>query len=122
MSDETKSAARGLLGNRWVATCSVVLVIAMLGFLINLWSLWRDSSADAGYLELASELRILSQELVTSARQAIGGETEAYDAHPGFNPWQSGTSRHSENFNHLSHWRNKLIATTVETNTAPMRA
>ncbi len=76
---KTAIAGRGP-NNRWMVFWSVVLVLAIAAFIANVVMIFRDSSNDARYLELAGELRVQSQQMATAAREALAGRDSAFDS------------------------------------------
>jgi len=68
-----------LPGNPVIAAALLVMVVGFLGAAFNAWYVLRHSSYDQHYLELTGELRVLSQQIATSAREATGGKAAAFD-------------------------------------------
>ena len=76
-------------GNRGVAAklptdkaIGFFLVLMILGFIgigVNAYIVLRDQGYDAEYLERTGDLRVLSQQVSTSSRQATAGDAEAFD-------------------------------------------
>ncbi len=65
---------------RWIAVWGGVLAVAILAFAWNLYVILRDTGRDAGYREMLGNLRVLSQQIEASAREAVGGDPQALDA------------------------------------------
>ena len=80
MNAKTKSAAAKLPTNRTILFFIVLLAAGMIGAIINAYIVLRDAGHDAQYLELTGELRILSQQIATSSRQATAGDADAFKA------------------------------------------
>ncbi|MCR8922144.1 methyl-accepting chemotaxis protein [Dasania sp. GY-MA-18] len=78
MNAKTKGAAAKLSTNRTILFFIVLLAAGLVGAIINAYIVLRDAGHDAQYLELTGELRILSQQIATSSRQATGGDPEAF--------------------------------------------
>jgi len=55
------------------------MVLGIISLGVNVYIVLRDSGKDAQYLELTGDLRILSQSISTSSRQATAGEAEAFE-------------------------------------------
>ena len=78
MNAKTKGAANKLSTNRTILFFIVLLAAGLVGAVINAYIVLRDAGHDAQYLEMTGELRILSQQIATSSRQATGGDPEAF--------------------------------------------
>jgi len=68
-----------LPSNKAINFFIILLVLGLLGAGINAWIVLRDAGHDARYLELTGELRVLSQTISTSSRQATEGDAAAFD-------------------------------------------
>lgn len=79
MNAKTKSAAAKLPTNRAISFFLVLMIAGFIGAGINAYIVLRDAGHDARYLELTGELRVLSQQIATSSRQATGGDADAFD-------------------------------------------
>ncbi|MGK0440859.1 MAG: twitching motility protein PilJ [Pseudohongiellaceae bacterium] len=79
MNAKTKSAAAKLPTNRVILLFIVLLAAGLIGAITNAYIVLRDAGHDAQYLELTGELRIMSQQIATSSRQATAGDPEAFD-------------------------------------------
>jgi twitching motility protein PilJ len=55
------------------------MVAGIIGAGVNAYIVLRDTGYDARYLELTGELRVLSQQVSTSSRQATAGDAAAFD-------------------------------------------
>lgn len=73
------SPLANLPGNPVISGLLVVMIISFLGAAFNAYYVLRHAGYDQRYLELTGELRVLSQQLATSAREATGGKTAAFD-------------------------------------------
>ena len=69
-----------LPGNPMIAALLLVMVAGLLGAAFNAWYVLRYAGYDQHYLELTGELRVLSQQIATSAREATAGKAVAFDA------------------------------------------
>lgn len=69
-----------LPGNPVIAVLLLAMVVGLGGAAFNAWYVLRYASYDQHYLELTGELRVLSQQIATSAREATGGNAKAFDA------------------------------------------
>ena len=78
MNANTRGAAR-LPTNRAISFFLFLMVAGIIGAGFNAYIVLRDAGYDAQYLELAGELRVLSQQVSTSSRQATAGDAEAFD-------------------------------------------
>ena len=78
MKFSQKKPGASLPGSKWVMVWSSVLGIAILAFVWNLFSIFRDTGYDAGYQKVVSNLRVVSQRADTSAREAVSGKAEAF--------------------------------------------
>jgi len=61
-----------------VMVWGAVLGVAILAFVWNLITIFRDAGADAAYQKVVSNLRVVSQRADASAREAVAGRTEAF--------------------------------------------
>ena len=68
-----------LPNNRGVNFLVAFLVVTIGVFIVTAYMVIRDTNYDARYLELASDLRVLMQEVSTASRQAIAGDARAFD-------------------------------------------
>lgn len=78
MKFSQKKPGASLPGSKWVVVWSSVLGIAILTFVWNLFSIFRDTGYDAGYQKVVSNLRVVSQRADTGAREAVSGKAEAF--------------------------------------------
>ena len=69
----------GLPGNPVITAALLVMIAGFLGAVFNAWYVLRHAGYDQHYLELTGELRVLSQQLATSSREATGGKAAAFD-------------------------------------------
>ena len=74
------SPLANLPGNPVVSVLLVVMILGLLGAAFNAYYVLRHASYDQRYLELTGELRVLSQQLATSSREATAGNAAAFDA------------------------------------------
>jgi twitching motility protein PilJ len=79
MNAKAKGAASKQPTNRMIVFFLTMMVLGIIGAAGNAYMVLRDADFDARYLELTGELRVLSQQISTSSRQATGGDTEAFD-------------------------------------------
>ena len=79
MNTKQKLSAAGLPKGQWVMAWGAVLAIATVAFLWNLFVIVRDTNRDAGYLEIVGNLRVLSQQIGSSAREAVDGNADAFE-------------------------------------------
>lgn len=79
MNAKTQGAASRLPTNRAISFFLLLMALGLFGAGINAYIVVRDAGYDARYLELTGELRVLSQQISTSSRQATAGEAEAFD-------------------------------------------
>jgi twitching motility protein PilJ len=79
MNAKTQGAAPRLPSNRAINFFIFLLVMGLLGAGVNAYIVLRDAGYDARYLELTGELRLLSQQISTSSRQATAGDAAAFD-------------------------------------------
>ncbi|MBL4827772.1 MAG: type IV pili methyl-accepting chemotaxis transducer N-terminal domain-containing protein [Spongiibacteraceae bacterium] len=79
MNEKNRSVASRLPTNRVISFFLVLMIAGFIGAGINAYIVLRDASYDARYLELAGELRVLSQTISTSSRQATAGEAASFD-------------------------------------------
>ena len=78
MNAKQTRSVPGLPSSRWMMIWGAVLVVAIIAFMWNLFVMLRDTGRDAAYLELVGNLRVYSQQIDTSAREAVAGDTEAF--------------------------------------------
>src|SRR4051812_19024593 len=69
-----------LPGNPVIAILLLAMIAGLFGAAFNAWYVLRYSGYDQHYLELTGELRVLSQQIATSAREATSGKAAAFDA------------------------------------------
>ncbi|HET8710712.1 MAG TPA: type IV pili methyl-accepting chemotaxis transducer N-terminal domain-containing protein, partial [Spongiibacteraceae bacterium] len=69
-----------LPGNPIIAVLLLVMVVGLGGAAFNAWYILRYAGYDQHYLELTGEMRVLSQQIATSAREATSGQAAAFDA------------------------------------------
>ena len=79
MNAKTQGSAVRLPTNRAISFFLILMVLGFIGAGINAYIVLRDAGHDTRYLELSSELRLLSQQIATSSRLATAGEAEAFD-------------------------------------------
>jgi twitching motility protein PilJ len=79
MNTKQKLPAAGLPKGQWVMAWGAVLAVATVAFLWNLFVIVRDTSRDAGYLEIVGNLRVLSQQIGSSARESVDGNATAFE-------------------------------------------
>lgn len=65
---------------RWIAVWGGVLAVAALAFVWSLYVILRDTARDSSYREMLGNLRVLSQQVEASAREAVTGDVQALDA------------------------------------------
>ncbi|MET0377592.1 MAG: methyl-accepting chemotaxis protein [Spongiibacteraceae bacterium] len=68
-----------LPANPVITALIALLVIGLLGGGINAYFVARHASQDQQYLNLTSELRVLSQQIATASRNATNGEAPAFE-------------------------------------------
>jgi twitching motility protein PilJ len=73
------SPLASLPGNPVVSGLLIVMILGLLGAAFNAYYVLRHASYDQRYLELTGELRVLSQQIATSAREATAGTPAAFD-------------------------------------------
>jgi len=78
MNAKTRSTAARLPANRAIVFYLFLTIAGLLGVGLNTYIVLRDSTFDAQYLELTGELRVLSQLISTSSRQATAGDARAF--------------------------------------------
>ena len=78
MNMRTEALAR-LPANPVITFFIGVLVVGLLGAGVNTYFVARHASQDQQYLTLTSELRVLSQQISTSSRNATNGEAPAFE-------------------------------------------
>jgi len=79
MNAKTRGAAAKLPTNRAISFFLFLMVAGIIGAGFNAYIVLRDAGFDARYLELTGELRVLSQQISTSSRQATAGDAAAFD-------------------------------------------
>ena len=70
------SGVSRLRGNRSISLFIVLMLIGFIGAGVNAYFVLRDASFDQRYLELAGDLRLYTQQIETSSREAAAGEAE----------------------------------------------
>lgn len=78
MNAKTKGTGK-LSTSRGISFFLVLMVAGLIGAGINAYIVLRDAGYDARYLELTGELRVVSQQIASSSRQATEGDPEAFD-------------------------------------------
>ncbi|HEY3700195.1 MAG TPA: methyl-accepting chemotaxis protein [Spongiibacteraceae bacterium] len=73
------SPLANLPGNPVITVLLLVMIAGLFGAAFNAWYVLRYAGYDQHYLELTSELRVLSQQIATSAREATAGKAAAFD-------------------------------------------
>lgn len=79
MNAKTKGAVNKQPSNTAIKFFMFFMIAGFLGAGINAYIVLRDAGFDSRYLELTGELRVLSQQISTSSRQATAGEASAFD-------------------------------------------
>lgn len=79
MATTTNSVISKLPSNRNIVILTVIMVAIAILFVGNIVFVLRDAGHDAKYLELTGEMRVISQQIATNAREATAGESEAFD-------------------------------------------
>jgi twitching motility protein PilJ len=77
----TSSAAVSKLhstSNKLTATAVFLIIIGFIGAGFSAFTVFRDAGYDQRYLELAGDLRLLSQQITTSSRESISGDPQAF--------------------------------------------
>ncbi len=74
------SGVSRLRGNRSISLFIVLMLIGFIGAGVNAYFVLRDASFDQRYLELAGDLRLYTQQIETSSREAAAGDAEAFEA------------------------------------------
>ena len=78
MNAKTRNVGESLPANRAIGFYLFLTIAGLLGVGFNTYIVLRDAVFDAQYLELTGELRVLSQQISTSSRQATAGEGPAF--------------------------------------------
>jgi len=78
MNAKQNTPAARPAGVRWTLVWGSILAIGILAFVWNLFVILRDTSRDAGYRELAGNLRVLAQQIDASAREAVDGDAAGF--------------------------------------------
>ncbi len=78
MNAKSQGAAK-LPTNRAINVFAFIMIAGLLWAGFNAYLVLRNAGYDARYLELTGELRVLSQQISTSSRQATEGEAVAFD-------------------------------------------
>jgi twitching motility protein PilJ len=78
MNAKTRNVGESLPANRAIGFYLFLTIAGLLGVGFNTYIVLRDAAFDAQYLELTGELRVLSQQISTSSRQATAGEGPAF--------------------------------------------
>ena len=79
MNAKNTGVAAKLPTNRAITFFLIIMIGGFIGAGINAYIVLRDAGYDARYLELTGELRVLSQTISTSSRQATAGEAASFD-------------------------------------------
>lgn len=79
MNAKTRGAAGKLPTNRLINFLLFMIVAGIIGAGASAYLILRYANEDAQYLELAGELRVLSQQITTSSRQSTAGDAAAFD-------------------------------------------
>ena len=74
------SGVSRLRANRSISLFIVLMLAGFIGAGINAYIVLRDASYDQRYLELAADLRLYTQQIETSSREAAAGDGEAFEA------------------------------------------
>lgn len=74
------SPLANLPGNPVITVLLLVMIAGLFGAAFNAWYVLRYAGYDQHYLELTGELRVLSQQIATSAREATAGKAAAFDS------------------------------------------
>jgi twitching motility protein PilJ len=69
-----------LRANRSISFAIVLMLVGFVGAGINAYIVLQDTSYDQRYLELAAGLRLHTQQIETSSREAAAGEGEAFES------------------------------------------
>jgi twitching motility protein PilJ len=78
MKSAHRVGAANMPAVRWMVVWGGVLALAIVAFLWNLYAVIRDTNRDAVFLELVGNLRVFSQQIDASAREAVAGESTAF--------------------------------------------
>jgi len=78
MADKQGTLAK-LPASPVIAGFLILLIVGFVGAAFNAYYVLRHAGYDQRYLELTGELRVLSQQLATAAREATGGQAAAFD-------------------------------------------
>jgi len=78
MSAKERGAIGGLPNGRWLSVWAVVLVVAIVSFVWNLYAILRNTGYDTAYLEQVGELRLSAQRIEAAAREAVDGDEDAF--------------------------------------------
>ena len=79
MATTSNKVISKLPSNRNIVILMVVLVAVIILFVGNIIFVLRDAGHDAKYLELTGEMRVISQQIATHAREATEGQSQAFD-------------------------------------------
>ena len=66
-----------LPSNKLILFCVIMMFVTAVGAGVNSFMILQDADHDARYLELTGEMRVLSQTISTTSRQATAGESAA---------------------------------------------
>ncbi len=69
----------GTGASKSISVLFVLLVVAVTATVAGFWQLNRQGALDREYIVHAGEMRVLSQQIATSAREAATGKAEAFD-------------------------------------------
>ncbi len=78
MSSSNRAISK-LPSNYRVVVLGGILVIFTMLLIFNFWKVFQGADHDARYLELTSNLRVLSQQIATNSRAATEGDASAFD-------------------------------------------
>src|SRR5690606_1386419 len=73
------SPLASLPGNPVISVLLIIIIAGLLGGAFNAYYVLRHAGYDQHYLELTGELRVLSQQIATSAREATAGQPAAFE-------------------------------------------
>ncbi|WP_372749982.1 type IV pili methyl-accepting chemotaxis transducer N-terminal domain-containing protein, partial [Litorivivens sp.] len=74
------SGVSRLRANRSISLFIVLMLAGFIGAGINAYIVLRDASYDQRYLELTADLRLYTQQIETSSREAAAGDGEAFES------------------------------------------
>jgi twitching motility protein PilJ len=78
MKIESKNIFANIKENAVMTLLVVMLVISLMAMAASIFFVQRDSARDQRYLQLVGELRVLSYQVTTLAREATNGSAEAF--------------------------------------------